>query len=216
MPFVKLTPGKWPQDDQVVPRGLGAMPPVEFGNKAVVGAEYFALSADFVFPHTLNFLQTQRQVLPTPQDGDFWVDQISIISWGTFVGQTIRQVAAYMDGMVQFSDIRTGTTPIFSPLYNTPPNQGYLIPQNSLPMALFRKYQRSGVEGDLLYNGNIPLPSGFRDTGTLIQPMLFTRQGGIAVSMTNNVNPPGGSGSPVDYTITICFSGWKEYANASG
>lgn len=216
MPFVKLNPAKWPQDDLVVPRGLGSMPPIEFGNKAVVGAEFFSISADFTFLNGLAAITTQLQVLPTPQDGDFWCDQISTISWATFAGQTVRQVVSYMDGMVTIKDVRTGKPLIYSPLFNTPTNQGFLIPKNSLPITFFRKFPPSGVDGDLTYAGNNPLPTGFRDTGTMIQPFCFTRQGGIEVTMTNNNSTPGGTGSPLDFVVTICFGGWKEYANASG
>lgn len=217
MPFVKLTPEKWPQDDLVVPRGLGAMPPIEYGNKNVVGAEFFSIAADFTFLHTIGagVNTTQMQVLATPQDGDFWCDQISIISWATSAGQVTRNIVSYMDGMVTIKDVRTGKPLIFSPLFNTPTNQGFLIPKNSLPIGFFRKFPPSGIDGDLLYTGSVPVPSGFRDTGTMIQPFLFTRQGGIEVTMTNNTGPPGGAGSPFDYTLTICFGGWKEYAYAS-
>lgn len=215
MAFVKLTPEKWPQDTLDVPRGLGSMPPIEYGNKAVVGAEFFATSADFTLLHTLGAVTTQTVIIPTPQDGDFWVDQISAISWATFAGQTIRNVISYPDAMVTIKDIRTNESLINSPLFNTPTNQGFLIPKNSLPLLFFRKFPPSGVEGDLTYAGNVPLPTGFRDTGTMIEPFCFTRQGGIEVTLTNNNSTPGGGASPVDFVVTICFAGWKEYANAS-
>lgn len=220
MPFVKLKALKWPQDNLTVPRGLGSMPPIEYGNRAVVGAEFFALSADFSMPHTLAALTTQTQILPTPQDGDFWCDQISVVSWLTsFAGQA-RNLVQYPDAMVTIKDVRTAKPLIFSPLFNTPSNQGFLIPKNSLPITFFRKFPPSGIDGDLTYSGSQPVPNGFRDVGTMIQPFLFTRQGGIEVTMTNNNVPPGGGAGPpptlFDYTVTICFGGWKEYANASG
>lgn len=218
MPFVKIDPAKWPQDALAIPRGLGQMPPVEFGNEKVVGAEYFSLAADFTFLHTLpaaNIGPTLTAILPTPQDGDFWCDQIAIISWATFAGLTPRQVVSYPDGVVTIKDVRTGRSMINSPLFNTPNGQGFLLPKNCLPIQFFRKFPASGVDGDLLYAGAQPVPTGFRDTGTMIQPFCFTRQGGIEVTMTSALSPPGGFGSPVDYTLTIAFGGWKEYANAS-
>lgn len=217
MPFVKLDPAKWPQDELAIPRGLGQMPPVEFGNEKVVGAEFFALSADFVFLHTLpnnNVGPTLTTILPTPQDGDFWCDQIALNSWVTFAGQTVRNSILNLDGFVTIKDIRTQRSLINSPVFLTPFN-GYLIPRNSLPIGFFRKFPPAGIDGDNLYTGNNPVPTGFRDTGTMIQPFCFTRQGGIEVTMTSAIAPPGGVGSPIDYTVTLTFGGWKEYANAS-
>lgn len=213
MPFVKLKPEIWPQDNLTVPKGIGSMPPVEYGNRAVVGAEFFAItSADFLLPHALAAQTVQMQVLPTPQDGDFWCDQISAISWASnFAGQT-RNVVSYPDAMVTIRDVRTGQSLIFTPL----PAAGIFVPKNSLPLTFFRKFPPSGIEGDLAYAGSTPVPTGFRDTGTMIEPFCFTRQGGIEISLTNNNSPVGGFGSTVDFLVTICFGGWKEYANASG
>ena len=218
MPFVKIPPAKWPQDELAIPRGIGQMPPVEFGNKNIVGAEFFSLAADFTFLHTLgpaNVGPTITTVIPTPQDGDFWCDQISIIAWATFAGQTGRNIVSYPDGFITIKDVRTQRSLINSPLFNTPTGQGFLVPKNSVPWLLFRKFPPGGLDADFNYNGNQPVPTGFRDVGTLIQPFCFTRQGGIEVSMTSALAPPGGTGSPFDYTLTVCFGGWKEYANAS-
>lgn len=214
-PIVKIPPRTWPQDTLAIPRGLGQMPPVEFQNSAVVGAEFFALSADFTFLHTLpaaNVGPTLTVILPTPQDGDFWCDQISIVSWAFITSGAPKNVVSYPDGFVTIKDIRTGRSLISSGLFNTPTGQGFLIPKNSVPLQLFRKFPPSGVDGQLLYDGSQPVPTGFRDTGTLIQPFVFTRNGGIEVTMTTALSPPS---AVIDYTLTICFGGWKEYANAS-
>lgn len=210
MPYMQVSPVDWPQDAMRVPSGLGSMPPIEFGNRHVTQSEYFALSARFQVPAATQRFTTFSTVLATPQDGDFWCDQIAAVSWQNTVG--VQGFDVLLGSMVTIIDARTQKSLIYSPSIQAPLNQGVVLPPNSVPLVLFRKFPGTGgPEGDLAYSGNNPTPAGFRDTGTLIQPHCFTRQGGIAVSLTTNYTSPGN----VSYDITLMFSGWKEYANAS-
>lgn len=212
MPFVKISPYDWPQDALEIPDGFGGMPPIEAGNRVVTGSEYFCLSGQFLFPATTPAFSIRQAIMATPQDGDFWCDQICAVSWATDTAAgVLRDRQAFLASVVTIKDQRTGRSLIYNPSFNTFNNQGTLFPANSVPVNLFRKLPQSGTENGADYDGTTPPPSGFRTTGTLIQPYCFTRQGGIEVSVTSLY----AASATLSYDLTIAFSGWKEYANAS-
>lgn len=213
MPYTTIKPENWPQDAMEVPSYPGMMPPIETANRTVVGGEYFALSQRVQFPANTPAYTTLTFTLSTPQDGDLWCDQIAMVSF-LYTGAA-QGVLNVNDIIVTIKDVRTGHSPIYAPPFKLPPNAAsaanqILFPANAVPISLFRKFPPEGNDGPFLsYDGAVALPAGFRDTGTLIQPFCFTRQGGIEVSFTNM--------SPTVtwlYDTTLMFSGWKEYANA--
>lgn len=213
MPYSVIKPDNWPQDAMEVPSYPGMMPPIEFANKSIVGGEYFALTQRCIFaPATVAFT-TQTFTIATPQDGDLWCDQIAMVSF-LYTGAA-QGVLNVNDVVVTIKDVKTGHSPIYCPPFKHPPNATIaagqiLLPANAVPLSLFRKFPQEGLDGGFLaYDGETPLPAGFRDTGTLIQPTCFTRQGGIEVAFTN-ISPT----VAWQYDITLMFSGWKEYDNA--
>jgi len=209
MPFIPLKPDRWPQDELRTPDGNGGMPPVERGNRTIVGSEFFAMSERFQFA-ALTAAQTfRRSILQTPQDGDFWCDQIAVVSWQEEVGQT-QDAQRFLQIMVGIRDVRTGK----SLIYNRGLDAGFgagLIPPDTVPVNLFRTLPQSGTEVGFDYDGSTPPPSGFRSKGSLIAPFCFTRQGGIEVTMTTLAAAP----ANIAFDVTIAFLGWKEYAHAS-
>lgn len=212
MPYTRINPAAWPQDALVVPNGFGSMPPVEAGNRGGIGSEYFCLSTRFQIAANSPAHTVRRDTIATPQDGDFWCDQICAVSWLALPGGgVVRNTQGFVASMVTMKDIRTARHLVYSPSFNTFSNQGQLFPANSIPLNLLRKLPQSGTEDGADYDGTTPPPSGFRTTATLIQPYCFTRQGGIEVSLTTLYAMPAGTSAD----ITIAFSGWKEYANAS-
>jgi hypothetical protein len=212
MGFTRINPLNWPQDDYAIPDGLGGMPPVDGVNAVVTRREFFGLSQRFLFPDTVSAYQGQTVILPTPQDGDFWCDQIAVVSWlanpeGEGVTKDIQSFLASMVGIV---DVRTGLSPIYSPSFDVGVS-GQLFPSNTVPINLFRKLPQSGTENSVAYDGTTPPPSGFRATWTLNQPWCFTRQGGVQLSVTPLFDVP----DDETFDVTIGFTGWKEFAHAS-
>lgn len=192
-----------------MPPGFGGMPPVEGINRHLIGSEYFCLSSRFVFAAGTPAFTQVSDILVTPQDGDFWCDQITCVSWEEDpAGNPDRDTQHFLASMVTIRDNRTGES-----LIHNPPVAGQAIqfPADSVPINLFRKLPQSGTENGIDYDGSTPAPSGFRATGTLIQPYCFTRQGGISVSITTLFAVP----ALISFDVTLAFSGWKEYANAS-
>jgi hypothetical protein len=210
MPFTRIKPENWPQDALAIPDGFGGMPPLEHDNRVVVGSEFFALSHRFDFPAGMAAHTTQRAILATPQDGDFWCDQIASLSWEELAGED-RDRQAFLASMLTIRDQRTGRSLIYNPTFNTFNNQGTLFPPDAVPINLFRKLPQSGTENSFDYSGDTPPPSGFRTSGMLIQPYCFTRQGGIEITLTSLFAAPAVTG----FEISVAFLGWKEYANAS-
>jgi len=209
MPFIPIKPDRWPQDELRIPDGMGGMPPVERGNRTVVGSEFFALSARFQFATATPAQTFRREILSTPQDGDFWCDQIAVVSWEEEVGEP-QDAQRFLQSMVTIRDVRTGKSLIF----NRGLAEGFgagLIPTDSVPVNLFRTLPQSGTEVGTDYDGTVPAPAGFRSKGSLIQPFCFTRQGGIEVTMTTLATVP----ANIAFDVNIGFLGWKEYANAS-
>lgn len=207
---------QWPQDDLDVAR-VGPMPPVDLINRAVVGREYATYSALFSFPLAAAFGTTIVQIIATDQAADFWVDQVASITW-QFDTQNNRFFENNLDGAVRVRDLRTGIDLGYTGAQQPSNWDGSAIGltwlPNAIPLHLFRKFPNAGIEGQLLWQGTNPIPSGWRDTGTLIQPFCITRQGGLEVTVQSLAL---GTTGPVNYSrqVTLTFSGWKEYANAS-
>lgn len=185
-------PYNWPQDALEVPGGGGNMPPISRGNREVARSEFTAYSANFAVPDNQAAGAVQSAFIPTDQDGDFWCNQIAAVCFVLLGGapNLLAMVVANMD----VRDART---------------QQQLFYPDTVPINMFRKFS---YLTPFNYNGREPNPSGFRQTGTLMQPFCFTRQGGIQVNLSfpNATAPATGS-----YQLTVMFSGWKEYANAS-
>lgn len=215
MPFQVVKPYNWPQDKLEVPNGFGGMPPIDYGNENVVAGEYFALTGEFVYQPGTPAYTSISAILKTPQDGDFWCDSIGVVSWlqDTVTVGVTKDLQHFLTSVVTIEDARTGRTMIYNPAI-TPTNHaaGPVFPPNSVPINLFRKLPQSGTESSSFgYSGDTPTPNGFRTTASLIQPMCFTRQGAINVSCTSLDDVPAGQ----TFFMSICFNGWKEYANAS-
>lgn len=175
-----------------IPSGIGSMPPVEYANRSVIGAEYSCFTASFNNAAGQAAGFTQGTILNTDQDGDFWCDQIAIVSW-IYLGAAQGQLRLPFF-MMNVSDARTGRK-LFFP--------------GDVPSAMFRKFPLTSPTS--VYSGQEPSPAFFRTTGTLIQPFCFTRQGGIVL----NLNYPNAVPALTTFQTQIMFSGWKEYANAS-
>lgn len=163
--YLPLTPPKWPQDHAQIPAGLGGMPPVEYNNAARTEAEFFALNTELFFPNGSNPGFTVNGFIPTPQDGDFWADQISVIT--IIPGQTVEAVTLF--STIAISDVRTGKQ----------------LTYDAVQTSVFAKF----VTGPNA-STSVPSPSFFRATGTMMQPYCFTRQGGIKIQviLTSQVN----------------------------
>lgn len=187
-----LKPYSWPQDALAIPGGIGAMPPVSRANREIARAEYAAFAANFTVPNNQAAGAIQSAIIPTDQDGDFWCDQIAAVSWVT-IG-VAQQLVAMVVANMSVVDARTGRS-LFYP--------------DSVPIDLFRKFS---LYTPFNYSGREPNPSGFRQTGTLMQPFCFTRQGAIQLSLAFPIATTAPTGS---YDLTVMFSGWKEYAHAS-
>lgn len=215
MSFSVITPYNWPQDKLEVPNGFGGMPPVDYGNENVVSGEYFGLTGEFIYTENTPAFTQQTQILNTPQDGDFWCDSIGVVSWlenPTGEG-VVKDLQHFLTSVVAISDIRTGRTVVYNPgIVPTNHPAGMVFPPNSIPLNFFRKLPQSGTESSAFgYTGDTPTPNGFRTTQSLIQPLCFTRQGGIQVTITSLDDVPANQ----TFQMSICFNGWKEYANAS-
>lgn len=207
-----LTPINWPQDALNVPDGHSGMPPVNRGN-ALIGSEYVCLSSRQVFNAGTAAFTLRNDILNVGQDGDFWCDSIGVVSWltdTTTIPLPDQQRQAFLASMLSVRDVRTGRDLFFNRGLSS---GGFAnrIPQNSVPINLFRKLPQSGTEAGQDYAGNTPPPNGFRVTGNLPQPFCFTRQGGIALALTTLIAVPAGW----TFDVAIGFSGWKEYAHAS-
>lgn len=209
MRFTPLKPPNWPQDVLRVPSGQGGMPRVDPGNAAVVRSEFFAMVADFAFPAAAAAGTFRREIIPTPQDGDVWVDQIAVVSWEEDPAEPMAD-QQFLGAMVTIRDARTGRSLIL----NRGIREGFgtnLIPADSVPINLFRTLPQSGTEVGVDYAGDVPVPCGFRSKGTMPEPFCFTRGGAIDVSLTTLAAGPATN----TFDVTIGFLGWKEYAHAA-
>jgi len=188
----RLPPQTWPQDTLQIPNAAGRfMPPVEKGNVDIARQEAFTMSGSFVYDRRVDGAEL-RLMIPTDQDGDFWVDQIYMVTWWTNEYKSIFPSR----GTLKIKDVRTGRS------LNYPDG----IPLNFLnTLVLFP--DDAGFDP-----ANSPPPDGFRSTSTLPQPFCFTRQGGIDLTITwiGNSAPTG-----VVVTTDIAFGGWKEYTYAA-
>lgn len=211
MLYTSLKPYNWPQDSLDVPPGFGGMPPIEHDNKAFIGSEYFCMSAQFALTAALPAYTTLNAILTTPQDGDLWVDQIGVVSWREGPADTVRMAQSFQAAMVTIRDQRSNQSMIHNPAFRTFNGGQILFPPDAVPINLFRKLPQSGTENGVAYDGSTPPPSGFRATGTLPQPRCFTRQGGIAISLTTLF----AVAASTRFDVTLAFSGWKEYLYAS-
>lgn len=215
---------EWPQDDLTPPAGGGPMPPTEVGNRFIVGREYATYSCRFTFDGSVlpnqGFGAIQRTTILTDQSGDFWVDQIAALglvsinlAGGGF--QVFRTDSIAM--AIQIADMRTGSSPFTTQVgaFNWDGSAVALPwPQNAAPLSVLRK--TNYAEDNNFVVDNIPLPSGFRGTGTLPQPFCVTRQGGLYVTATNFQNLNVSTGLLFKrLDVSLMISGWKEYANAS-
>lgn len=209
MRFAPLTPRTWPQDRLRVPNGQGGMPRVDPGNAVVVRSEFFAMVADFELPAAAPAGTFRSETLATPNDGDFWVDQIAVVSWESDPAEPMAD-QQFIGAMVTIRDARTRKSLIL----NRGIREGFgtgLISPDSVPINLFRTLPQSGTEVGVDYAGDVPLPCGFRSKGTLPEPFCFTRGGAIEVSLTTIAAGP----ALPTYDVTIGFLGWKEYAHAA-
>lgn len=211
MNYVPLKPTTWPQDDLNVPSGFGGMPPINPGNLAL-GQEFFCLSGLVTVAPATPAGSIFGLTLATPQDGDFWCDAIGVVSWDadTVTPGLVQDRQHFITAMVAFRDQRTGRDLAFNRGLSFGVGAG-AIPPNSVPINLFRKLPQSGTEVDAAYSGDTPPPSGFRTTGSLIQPFCFTRQGGVEITVTTLAAAPAG----MTFFLNFGLTGWKEYAHAS-
>lgn len=152
--YLPLTPPDWPQDHAQVPAGLGGMPPIEYNNSARTEAEFFAVNTELFFANGSVAGTTVNGFIATPQDGDFWADQISVITIRP--AQTVEAVTLF--STLEIRDMRTGTQ----------------LTYPGVQTSVFAKFVTGPAAGV-----PVPSPSFFRATGTLMQPFCFTRQGGI-------------------------------------
>lgn len=212
MTYLPLKPITWPQDDLDVPDGFGGMPPVNPGNLAL-GQEFFCLSGHVDVAAGTPAGTIRALTLQTPQDGDFWCDAIGVVSWDAdtvSVPLPTQDRQQFLTAMVSFRDQRTGRELAFNRGLSFGVGAG-IIPINTVPINLFRKLPQSGAEVSTSYLGDTPPPSGFRTTGPLLQPICFTRQGGVEIVMTTLAAAPAG----MDFSVWFGLTGWKEYAHAS-
>jgi hypothetical protein len=200
------------------------MPAVDLINRSVVGREYATYSTRFTWQGSTfdsQFGVSHNAIINTDQAADFWVDQIGAIIWMALKLNTdpsFRQFSIFGPVMaVQVSDIRTGRSLSTSRVLPTNPDGSPLVlpwPQDAIPIAVMHK--TAALESTPNVVDNIPQPSQFRDTGTLPQPFCVTRSGGLAVTVTNFQNLSVNTGQILRILdVTLMFSGWKEYANAS-
>lgn len=203
---------EWAQDDLTVP-DLGPMPPIDHANRTVTAREYATYSTRFQLPANYSGFNITVQTIFTDQSADFWCDHITAVSYASIAAaQGVVELPALM---VRIRDLRTGDDIGFQQTYPSPnplPTTTVTLPPNLLPLALFGCMPNSGIEAQLAYNGSAPLPDGWRSVGTLPQPFLFTRQGGIEVTWVNMFSA---NLQNTSQDVTLLFSGWKEYENAS-
>lgn len=189
-----IAPGRtrWPQDQLQIPAaGARFMPPVERGNIDLARQESFTMSTTFNFTNVAAG-QVLTNVIPTDQDGDFWCDQIACVGWSNLLAQSQDPPPCLVD----IRDVRTGRS-LTWPVANVPIK----------PFVTLQLFQ--GDTGVSV--GNSPPPEGFRATSILQQPVCFTRQGGIQVSITFLYQLVAGT----IWTVDWAFNGWKEYTYAS-
>lgn len=181
---------QWPQDTLAVPNGGGSMPPIETANRDVDRRQSFTLVGEVNYPGASPINTIRNLSLPTDADGDFWVNQIYLSGVSAKAGGLVNDIPP---GTVTFTDVRTGKSMMWP---------------EACPLDFFRGAMQSEESG---FNvGETPFPNGFRSTGTLIQPWCFTRNGGIQIQFVC------GPIDPTDnFTLSIGFAGWKEYAHAS-
>lgn len=212
---------EWPQDDLTPPAGL--MPPTDPVNRFVVGREYATYSCRLTWQGSTfdqQFGIAKSAVIFTDQSADFWVDQIAATGWVSVNVNGVGFTKFNTDSIamaIQISDMRTGKSLCSSQVGATNWDGSALAlpwPQDAAPLNVLRK--TNYLEDNNFVVNNIPLPSGFRDTGTLPQPFCVTRQGGLNITMTNFQNLSVNVGFIVKIIdVSLMFSGWKEYANAS-
>lgn len=205
---------EWPQDDLTVPQ-LGPMPPTDSINRLITGREFTTYSGRFQLAANIAALLTPTPLfIPIDQSADFWCDHITAVSYASTAAA--QQVVEMPVVMVRIQDARTGADLGFEQTYPSPSANPALttvpLTPNLIPLAIFGCMPNSGIEAQLAYTGAAPLPDGFRTVGTLPQPFLFTRQGGIQVTLVNMFSTVAQN---TTQDITLLFSGWKEYENAS-
>lgn len=192
MTYEPIKPWEWPQDDLDIPAGRGDMPPLNSGNLAVSRRESFTLSGRIDIPVSTPAQSFFQTTIPTPQDGDFWCNQIY------FEGQML-------DSGVMVKDLPPARVHIWDMRSANP----LTYPRPGVQIGFFR----SGTPNEALgFNvSTVTFPAGYRSTGTLIQPFCFTRQGGVIVELTTY----GATPNDESFEISLVFGGWKEYAFAS-
>lgn len=183
----------WPQDTLDIPSGQGVMPPINSGNRDVSRRESFTYTGEIVIPVSTPANSVFNLNIPTDQDGDFWCNQIYCQGHEVVAGVASLTIPV---GRVHIGDIRTG--------------QYLTYPAPGVSLGFFVGGNTDDDDPAFPVN-SATFPSGFRATGTLIQPFCFTRQGGITITYTqlsataaNELN-----------TIYFSFGGWKEYVYAA-
>lgn len=187
-----LRPATWPQNTLEIPKaGAAYMPPVQAENRQFARREAFTLSGSINIADPTGAGAALALFLQTPQDGDFWCDQIYCTM---FSGVPVTN-GPPPPSLLQISDVRTGRQLCYP--------EGVSVEFLANDFA----YQDKPV----IDYSTSPLPDGFRSTSTLPQPFCFTRQGGIQLTMTFLTTTAGLGALVADFA----FSGWKEYAHAS-
>lgn len=189
--FGPLRAPVWPQDDNHVPNTPGlTMPHVGAANALRSRRESFTMAGSIAILNTALPGDTFALYLPTDPDGDFWVDQMMMLSFSNLFTQNTRPPPS----TIGIADARTGRSLTYPAQIST----NFLT-----EIHLF--------SDDPGHAPISPNPDGFRSTSTLAQPFCFTRAGGIqlnltllSTTLTDNV------------TVWIGFNGWKEYEAASG
>lgn len=200
------------------------MPPVDAGNRFVVGREYATYTCRLTWQGSVfdpQFGVAKSTTILIDQSADFWVDQIAaigLVSIKLNTDPTFRQFRTDSIAMaVQISDMRTGKSLCTTQTLSTNPDGSPVVipwPQDASPLNVLRK--TNYLEDNNNVVDNVPQPSGFHDTGTLPQPFCITRQGGLNITMTNFQNLSVNTGFILKILdVSLMFSGWKEYANAS-
>lgn len=188
----KTWPPEWPQDTLAIPAGHGNMPATNPGNREVSRRESFTYSGQIAIPVSTPANTPFRLTIPTDQDADFWCNQIY------FQGQRVDAGVASNSmpvGRIHIGDARTGE-------YLTWPAPG-------VSLSFF--VGGSPAE-ELGFDVNLrTFPSGFRSTGTLIQPFCFTRTGAILIEYLQRT----ATSAVQSHDLSIVFGGWKEYVYAS-
>lgn len=151
MRFIPLTPQKLPQDTLRIPGGFGAMGAIDLQNAVQVKREFFVYSTTFA---NIGYGETQTNIIPTDQDGDFWMTNIVN---DPFIGAQAVGVDLWANMNVQ--DLKNNYE-LFTP---------------SVQLEQFNKF---GVSSNVPGNGTTA------SVTNILQPYCFTRDGGIKVTMS--------------------------------